>query len=127
MLVNVYNQGEKLYLCNDFYVPVEDPNEWLPCPKCGLKPLIWIFDNGCYTACGCGDNVYEHFSIRAESICSYLDRRDTYSNKRYNNFWPDEYAIELKENWNIYCETGDTEVFNRKRAKILEEQGIKIW
>ena len=67
------------------------------------------------------------FSIRAESICSYLDRRDTYSSKRYNNFWPDEYAIELKENWNTYCETGDTEVFNKKRAKILEEQGIKIW
>lgn len=33
MLVNVYNQGEKLYLCNDFYVPVEDLNEWLPCPN----------------------------------------------------------------------------------------------
>ena len=98
MLVNVYNQGEKLYQCNDFYVPVGDSHEWLPCPECGLKPLVWIFDNGCYTACGCGDNKYNHFSIRAESICSYLDRLDTYNNRRYNNFWPDEYAIELKEN-----------------------------
>ena len=127
MLVNVYNQGEKLYQCNDFYKPVEDPNEWLPCPECGLKPLVWIFDNGRYTACGCGENEHEHFLIRAESIYSYFDRRNNYNHEKYGKSWPDEYDNELRENWNTYCETGDTEIFNKKRAKILEEQGIKIW
>lgn len=56
-----------------------------------------------------------------------LDRRDTYKHEKYGDYWPDEYDNELRDNWNTYCETGDTEVFNRKRAKILEEQDIKIW
>ena len=89
MLIDTYDQGEKLYQCNDFYVPVENANEWLPCPECGLKPLVWIFDNGHYTACGCGENDYEHFSIRAESICSYLDRCDNYNHEKYGKFWTD--------------------------------------
>ena len=46
MLIDVYNQGEKLYQCTDAYKPVENPSEWLPCPECGLKPLVWTFDNG---------------------------------------------------------------------------------
>lgn len=127
MLIDVYNQGEKLYQCTDAYKPVENPSEWLPCPECGLKPLVWTFDNGRYTACGCGEDQYDHIQIRAESICSYFDRRDTYKHEKYGDCWPDEYDNELRDNWNTYCETGDTEVFNRKRAKILEEQDIKIW
>lgn len=27
--------------------------EWLPCPRCGLRPLVWEFDNGRVTAWGC--------------------------------------------------------------------------
>jgi len=127
MLIDVYNRGEKLYQCCDFYAPVEDSSEWSSCPECGLKPLVWIFDNGRYTACGCGKNEYEHLSIRAESIYAYMDRRDNYNHEKYGKFWTDEYDDELKENWNTYCETLNTEVFNKKRAKILEEQGIKIW
>lgn len=28
-------------------------DDWLPCPRCGLRPLVWEFDNGRVTAWGC--------------------------------------------------------------------------
>lgn len=43
------------YKCIDAYEEPENPMEWLPCPRCGLRPLVWEFDNGRATACGCGD------------------------------------------------------------------------
>lgn len=127
MLINIYDQGEKFYCCIDKYIPVKNPSEWLSCPKCGLKPLVWEFDNGRYTACGCGENKYDHFSIRAESINSYLSRADRYNSSLYNKWWYDDYKVELQDNWNAYCTTGDAEVFNRKKNRILEEQGIEIF
>lgn len=48
--------------------------EWLPCPRCGLRPLVWEFDNGRSTACGCGTDGYCHWSVRAESIMSVIKR-----------------------------------------------------
>ena len=41
------------YKCIDVYKKPENPMEWLPCPRCGLRPLVWEFDNGRATACGC--------------------------------------------------------------------------
>lgn len=37
----------------DAYEEPENPMEWLPCPRCGLRPLVWEFDNGRVTAWGC--------------------------------------------------------------------------
>ena len=34
------------YKCIDVYKKPENPMEWLPCPRCGLRPLVWEFDNG---------------------------------------------------------------------------------
>lgn len=34
------------YKCIDAYEEPENPMEWLPCPRCGLLPLVWEFDNG---------------------------------------------------------------------------------
>lgn len=128
MLIDVYNQGEKFY--NTYkdspYKQVENPDEWLPCPKCSLKPLVWEFDNGRFTVCGCGSDTHDKFTIRAESVNSYLGRVYTYTSDKYK-YWYDEYNEELKENWNAYCETGDTEVFKKKKTKIFEEQGIDIF
>lgn len=130
MIVDVYGKGERLYCAADDgrYKPVEDPQEWEECPKCGFKPLIWEFDNGRFTACGCGEGDYEknHLTIRAESIGSYLNRLETYKSNKYKS-WYDEYNEELKNNWNTYCETGDTQAFDRKKKQILEEQNIEIW
>lgn len=39
--------------CMDAYEEPENPMEWLPCPRCGLRPLVWEFDNGRVTAWGC--------------------------------------------------------------------------
>jgi len=55
----------------------EFPSDWysyLPCKNCKLRPLVWEYNNGRSTACGCGENEYNHFSIRAESIMSYVSR-----------------------------------------------------
>lgn len=41
------------YKCIDAYEEPENPMEWLPCPRCGLRPLVWEFDNGRVTAWGC--------------------------------------------------------------------------
>lgn len=41
------------YKCIDAYEKPENPMEWLPCPRCGLRPLVWEFDNGRVTAWGC--------------------------------------------------------------------------
>lgn len=48
------------YKCIDVYKKPENPMEWLPCPRCGLRLLVWEFDNGRSTACGCGTDCYRH-------------------------------------------------------------------
>lgn len=64
------------YKCTDVYKKPENPTEWLPCPRCGLRPLVWEFDNGRATACGCGTDCYSHWSVQAESIMSVIKRSD---------------------------------------------------
>lgn len=58
------------YFCIDAYEDVPEDKHWEKCPCCGLKPKIWTFDNGRSTACGCWENRYDIFSVRAESIVS---------------------------------------------------------
>jgi len=70
---------------------------YLPCPNCGLRPLLWEFDNGRSTACGCGENEYNHFSIKAESIMSYVTRNGGSSVGYIND--------ELLLNWNQWVKT----------------------
>jgi hypothetical protein len=87
-----WNLLRSKYKAISSYVKVQDPNNWLPCKNCGLIPLIWEFDNGRSTACGCGKNEYDHHSIKAESITSYM-KRNGGSMLGYN-------GNELKLNWN---------------------------
>lgn len=78
------------------------PLDWfsyLPCKNCGLRPLVWEFDNGRSTACGCGENEYNHFSIKAESIMSYISRKNG-SSLGYR-------SDELMKNWNHWVKTGE--------------------
>ena len=77
----------------------DDLDDWLNCPNCLLKPITWRFDNGCSTACGCGENEYRHFSIHTESIMSYVTRNSG-SSLNYNN-------DKLRSNWNHWVETGE--------------------
>lgn len=73
--------------------------EWSECPKCHLRPLVWEFNNGSSTACGCGENEYRHFSIHSESIMSYVTRQ----NGSALNYDSDS----LRKNWNHWVEFGD--------------------
>lgn len=89
------------YKCTDVYKKPENPTEWLPCPRCGLRPLVWEFDNGRATACGCGTDCYSHWSVQAESIMSVIKRSD-------NGKSAEAYDIdELKNNWNHWVRTGE--------------------
>lgn len=89
------------YKCIDAYKKPENPMEWLPCPRCGLRPLVWEFDNGRATACGCGTDCYSHWSVQAESIMSVIKRSD-------NGKSAEAYDIdELKNNWNHWVKTGE--------------------
>lgn len=95
--------SHKWYECKlDFYKLPDDIEKWSTCPFCGLKPKIWVFDNGRYTACGChvGDDYpgrYNHFHIRAESIFSYHNRNKTLRGYKTSH---------LRRNWNMWCNTG---------------------
>lgn len=88
------------HMCLDFYKVPEDIDEWKQCPKCGLKPKVWVYDNGRSTGCGCGRSLYDHFSVFAESIGSVVKRT---GGKRCSEY--DRNG--LKNNWNTYCETGE--------------------
>lgn len=89
------------YKCIDAYKKPENPMEWLPCPRCGLRPLVWEFDNGRAAACGCGTDCYSHWSVQAESIMSVIKRSD-------NGKSAEAYDIdELKNNWNHWVRTGE--------------------
>ena len=90
-----------LYMCGDWYEDVDSPADWHDCPKCGLKPRIWVYDNGRHTACGCGVSMYDHFSIRAESIASSMQHSHN------GRSMADHDSDGLRNNWNHWCETGE--------------------
>lgn len=74
----------------------ENQEEWLHCPKCGFQPRVWEFDNGRSTHCGCSNNTYDHFSIKAKCFGDII---------RENNGNASSYdSDELRKNWNNYCE-----------------------
>jgi len=39
------------------YLPLVDcglnPDDYETCTHCQMKPMVWIWDNGCFGACGC--------------------------------------------------------------------------
>lgn len=94
----IWKEYRKKYKAIEAYKKVSDPHNWLPCPKCGLIPLVWEFNNGRSTACGCGENEYNHHSISAESIMSYV-KRNNGSALGYNQ-------IALRMNWNQWVQVG---------------------
>lgn len=98
------------YKCISAYQIPDKIEDWLPCPNCNLKPLVWEFDNGRSTGCGCGENEYNHFSIYSESIMSWVNRHGG-SAMEYN-------SNKLKENWNHWVKTGE-ELENHKSLREM--------
>lgn len=98
------------YNCIDAYKPIDHelekypsfehmkPENWKECSHCGLKPKVWTSDNGRSTACGCWNSPFDHFSIHAESICSYHKNDGNTANYKLDD---------LMKKWNHWCETGE--------------------
>jgi hypothetical protein len=103
-------EGKYLCIDNTYKIP-DNPIKWLPCPNCDLTPLVWEFNNGRLTACGCGENIYNHFSIHSESIMSHIQR----NNGSALEF--DQHG--LKKNWNHWVLTGE-ELESHKELRKLE-------
>lgn len=102
----VWNEYRKRYKCISAYKKVKKAQYWLPCKDCGLIPLVWEFDNGRSTGCGCGENEYNHHSIHAESIMSYV--------KRHNGSALGFISDELQMNWNQWVKTGQ-DIFKQQK------------
>jgi hypothetical protein len=98
------------YKCISAYKIPVNPSKWLNCPNCGLKPLIWEFNNGSSTGCGCGENEYNHFSIWTESIMSYISRHGG-SALNYD-------SDKLRKNWNHWVHYGEE---LEPREELLKE------
>jgi len=103
---SVWEEYRKQYKCISAYKKVKNAHHWLPCKNCGLIPLVWEFNNGRSTGCGCGENEYNHHSIHAESIMSYVKRNDG-SALGYN-------SDELRMNWNQWVKTGQ-DIFKQQK------------
>ena len=87
------------YKATSAYKIPDNIEQWLECPCCKLKPLVWEFDNGRSTACGCGENQYKHFSIHSESVMSHVLRHGG-SAQNYD-------CGGLMKNWNHWVNTGE--------------------
>lgn len=90
----VFEKPRLLYNAISAYIEVEKPEEWNNCNKCGYKPLIWEFDNGRSTSCGCGKNDYQHPSIHATDIITVM------KNSENGQSMVDYDRDELRNNWN---------------------------
>ena len=110
MYLNIYEQGSQHYCVPDLslYEEVQNPNAWLKCPNCHLKPIVNIRDHMCYTSCGCGDGgkpnpdqEYDGFHVQAESICSVYNREDATDEDKQSS------EERLMNNWNHWVETGE--------------------
>ena len=109
----VWEEYRKKYKAIEAYKKVNNPQFWLPCKECGLIPLVWEFNNGRSTACGCGENEDRHHSRHAESIMSFVKR----NNGSALGFISDE----LRMNWNQWVKTGQ-DVY-----KQMKENNPEIW
>ena len=87
------------YKCISAYQIPKKPEEWLRCRRCHLRPLVWEFNNGSSTACGCGESEYNHFSIWSESIMSWV--------KRHGGSALGYDSDKLRKNWNHWVHYGE--------------------
>lgn len=94
--------------CIESYEKPRNNNNWLKCPRCKLKPLVWIFNNGASTACGCRNSMFDYFTVRSESIMSQYKR---------TGFTKKCTEEELRKNWNFWVRTNQ-HVFKENQYSI---------
>lgn len=85
------------FMSFNFYKKPEDEGGWLECPECGLKPRVWVFDNGRSAHCVCGENSYNHkYEVKAKPIMDFVRKTGGFSG--YD-------SDELRKNWNNLVKT----------------------
>lgn len=99
MVDNNYPAMGDYYHIDAYNVP-ENQHEWSDCPKCKLKPVTWVFDNGEHTACGCWNSKYDHFDIQAPQTILENVRRTG----GFDGYDRDAH----RQAWNKYCEEYNT-------------------
>lgn len=87
---------------------LKSSEEWESCPRCLLKPKVWIFDNGREAGCGCHNDMYDHFRVGAECVASVVNRTGGFVG--YD-------SDDLRKNWNHYCRTGEF-LFSKDYPKV---------
>lgn len=92
---NCYQPHSYYYHIDAYKIP-KNQSEWCNCPKCGLKPLTWVFDNGEHTACGCWESKYDHFDIQAPQTIT----ENVIKTGGVNGYDSDAH----RQKWNEYCE-----------------------
>jgi hypothetical protein len=80
----------------DAYKPVPDNEDWRSCPKCGVRPRAWVFNNGRTAKCLCSGK-YDPAPARAESIHSHVNRTGSAAGYNFDA---------LRIAWNQHVETG---------------------
>lgn len=94
--------------CIDAYQPIEEvgasrfKGEFDKCPTCDRQPRLWIFDNGVYAKCLCGE-IYGPPMACSESIMSVYTRGDDTSIAEYR-------SDDIRVAWNKYVETGEPQL-----------------
>lgn len=94
--LNDYPAHNYYYHIDAYKVP-KNQSEWHDCPKCGLKPMTWVFDNGEHTACGCWKDKYSHFDIQAPQTIA--------ENVRKTGGFVGYDSDAHRQKWNEYCES----------------------
>lgn len=57
------------YKCIDVYKKPENPMEWLPCPRCGLRPLAWSSITGDSRRAGAEQTVIVIGACERKVLC----------------------------------------------------------
>ena len=93
-LIDAYLILEEVY--NSFPDIEPKPEEYNNCPRCGLKPRLWVFDNGKSAGCGCQPKYSGQYP-EAIDINSYYRKFGTLKGYDINK-------EDLLKSWNYYTE-----------------------
>ncbi len=88
---HIWNNAPNSWWCPD------NISTWEKCPRCELRPRIFVTENMRRASCGCWRSVGDRWQIAAESRSSYVNRKGSDTGHNRDG---------LRENWNTYCRTG---------------------
>lgn len=81
------------YKAGNWYEKVNVDHEWIDCTRCGVKPRLWVFNNGSWAKCLCYD-MYDAPPVRTESVLSVYTRTGLTA-----EYEPDN----LRLTWNLFA------------------------